>query len=140
MRSLAGFVAVIMVLVLTPGFFPERGNLILQAVSILFSISIFGYLMDALLFLNISTTPHWRYESLAAMKKDFAFSQALLVLCTVVFLTGVTAMNFYLGAPYVAAVTFLGLLFVSYELIKDWWALARRTPPKKKAKGKTVHE
>lgn len=127
---LAGFVAVIMVLVLTPGFFPRTDTNLhaLELVIFLLSVASFGYIFTALSFVNISFL---RYKSLKNMRKEFAFSQALFVLFTILFLGGVAALNFYAGTYYVGFFAVGGLLLTLYYLIKDWWALARRPPPKK---------
>jgi len=129
---LAGFVAVIIVLVLTPGFFPKtEASILYEFMVILFSISAFGYIMTALLFISISITPLWHYKSLEKMKTDFAFGQALWLLFTLIFLGGVSVLSFSLGTFYVGIVVIIGVLFMAWYLIKEWWALARRPPPKK---------
>ena len=131
---LAGFVAVIMILVLTPGFFAER-SVVFEFVVILFSVSSFGYIMVALFFIGISTTPLWLFKSFEEMKKEFAFGQSLVLLLTLIFLGGASLLNVYFGAIYVAAVILIGFILILYYLVKDWWALAKRPPPKKNEKG-----
>ena len=129
---LAGFVAVILVLVLTPGFFPRADtNVVFEVILILFSISSFGLIFTALGFVDISSNPFWHYKSLEDMRKDYAFNQYLLVLFTTVFLGGVTVLTFATGAFLVALVALVGLLLIGRYLIRDWWALAKRPPPKK---------
>jgi len=129
---LAGFVAVIMVLTLTPGFFPgARTNVLFEFTVILFTLSSFGYVITAIGFIHISATPLWRYKSLEDMRKEYAFYQALVLLSTAIFLGGVAVLTFSLGALYMAITAVAGLLLVMYNLIGTWWALAKRPPPKK---------
>lgn len=129
---LAGFDAVIMVLISTLGFYPKSGTGVLfELVVLLFAVSAFGYIYTAIFFVNISSTPLWHYESLEDMRKEYAFCQYLVVLFTAVFLGGVTVLNFAMGTLYVGVAVIVGLLLVASELIRSWWALARRPPPKK---------
>jgi len=129
---LAGFVAVIMVLVLTPGFSPNTDtDVLFQLILILFSVSSFGFIITALGFVNISSTPLRYYKSLGDMAKEYAFNQYLVILNTAGFLGGATALNFYAGTYYVGLAVAFGFLAILYYLIRDWWALLRRTPPKK---------
>jgi len=82
---LAGFVAVILVLVLTPEFFPEADSKIpFELVVFLFTISSVGYVNTALRFIAISHSALWEYKSLEDMDKDFYFAQALLLLCVLI--------------------------------------------------------
>jgi len=130
---LAGFVAVIMVLVLTPGFFPKTdANVLFELVVVLFSISSFGYIMTALQFIAISTNPLWLYKSLDDMKKDFTFSQYLVVLFTVIFLGSVAVLAYSERALLMTTVAVIGIIGVARYLITDRWALAKRPPPRKK--------
>lgn len=130
---LAGFVAVIMVLVLTPGFFPKAEKSVLfELMIIFFTISAFGYIVTAIFFANISATPLWHYKSLGDMGKDYVFSQVLVFLFTLFFLGGVAVLNLSMGTFFVAIVVVVGLLFVASEVIRNWWALAKRPPPRKK--------
>jgi len=129
---LAGFVAVIMVLVLTPGFFPRAdASWLSEVVVIIFAITSMGFINTALLFIQISSTPLWLYKSLEDMKRDYAFSQALVVLFTLVFIGGVAVLTFSVGAIYMAFTAVAGFIFTASFLIKDWWALAKRPPPKR---------
>jgi hypothetical protein len=128
---LAGFVAVIIVLVLTPGFFPKTSTNLLEFTVILLSISSFGYVITALSFVNISSTPLWHYKSLQDMLKDYAFSQYWWVLCTAMFLGGIAVLTFSVGSIYMAIVSVVGLMVMVYNLIVDWRALAKRAPPKR---------
>ena len=136
---LAGFVAVIMVLVLTPGFFPRADtNVLSEFVVILFSISSFGYIIIALRFISISARPLRHYKSLESMRTEYAFNQALVLLFTVIFLGGVAVLTFSVGALYMAMTAFIGLFLAAMELIGSWWALAKRPPPKKQNEKRNV--
>ncbi len=129
---LAGFVAVIMVLVLTPGFFPKAdANVLFELIVVLFSVSSFGYIMTALQFIGISTNPLWLYKSLDNMKRDFAFSQYLVTLFTEIFLGGIAVLTYSVGAFFMVTIAVVGFIFTAVYLIKDWWALAKRSPPRK---------
>jgi hypothetical protein len=47
------------------------------------------------------------------------------------FLGGVAVMTFSLGGFYLAAIASVGPILVAGFLIKDWWALLGRPPPRK---------
>jgi hypothetical protein len=125
---LAGFVAVIIVLVLTPGFFPKTSTSSLEFTVVLLSISSFGYIMTALQFIYISSTPLWHYKSLEDMMKDYAFSQYLWTLFTAIFFGAAAVLSFSLGTIYMTIVALVALIGTARYLIVDWWALAKRTP------------
>jgi hypothetical protein len=124
---LAGFVAVIIVLVLTPGFFPKTNTSSLELTVVLLSISSFGYIMTALQFVNISSTPLWHYKSFEDMRKEYAFSQYLWTLFTAIFLGGVAVLSFSVGTIYMTIVALVALIGTARYLIVDWWALVKRT-------------
>jgi general stress protein CsbA len=118
---------------LTPGFFPKTdANVLFELVVVLFSISSFGYIMTALQFIAISTNPLWLYKSLDDMKKDFTFSQYLVVLFTVIFLGSVAVLAYSERALLMTTVAVIGIIGVARYLITDRWALAKRPPPRKK--------
>lgn len=128
---LTGFVAVILVLVLTPGFSEEKGTFALEFVTVLFSISAFGYLVTALGFIHISSTSLQDYESIEDMRKNYAFNQVLVLVFTAAFLGGVVVLTFSVGSFYIAITVFVGLLLVVTEVARNWWILAKRSPPRK---------
>lgn len=129
---LAGFVAVIIVLVLTPGFFPRADtDLLLELVVVLFSISSFGYVFTAVYFVGISAAALWEYKSLEDMEKDYHFSQASVFLFTLIFLLGIAVLSYSMGTVYIAITDVVGVTIIAIVLIRSWWALARRPPPKK---------
>lgn len=129
---LAGFVAVILVLVLTPGFFPEADSKIyLELVVLLFTISSTGYINTALRFIAISHGALWEYKSLEDMDKDFYFAQALLLLFSIIFLGGLTVLAYSRGSLSMTITAFVGFMWLMVVLIKSRWALVKQPPPKK---------
>lgn len=129
---LAGFVAVIIVLALTPGFLPIETNPFFEFILILLSISSIGFIIAALAFINISSTPLWHYKSVGEMFKEYAFNQAMVLLLIIIFLGGVAALTFSMGSFYLTITVVIGLILATSYLIRDWWALAKRPPPQKK--------
>ena len=132
---LAGFVAVIVVLVLTPGFFQEaEASILVELVVVLFTISSIGYVFTALRFIAVSHAALWEYNSLEDMGKDFDFAHALLFLFSVTFLGGVAVLAYSRGAllmTFAGSVSFLLLLIL---LIRGRWALVKRPRPEKQTK------
>jgi hypothetical protein len=132
---LAGFVAVIIVLVLTPGFFPSANvSVLIELVVVLLTISSIGYIQTALSFIAISHSALWEYKSLEDMEKDFLFAQALLALFSVIFLGGIAALAYSRGALLMTTADSIGFLLLLTALIKTRWALAKRPRPKKQTK------
>jgi amino acid transporter len=137
---LAGFVAVIMVLVLTPGFFPtEHNDLLVELVVSLFTVSSIGYVFSAFRFIGISHMALWEYKSLEEMERSFEFSIALLFLCSAIFLGGVAALAYARGALLLTITAFVAFLLLLIILIKNRWALTKRSPPQRKKEG-TSHD
>lgn len=132
---LAGFVMVIVALFVTPLLtetFPPTGKIILFELGVtLLSIASFGYILVALSFIDISSTPLWHYKSIEKMKKEYAFNQALVTLFTSSFLGAVAVLTFSVGSFLMALATAVGCAATTSYLVKDWWALAKRPPPKK---------
>jgi hypothetical protein len=132
---LAGFVAVIVVLVLTPGFFQEaEASILVELVVVLFTISSIGYVFTALRFIAVSHAALWEYKSLEDMGKDFDFAHALLFLFNMIFLGGVAVLAYSRGALLMTVAGSVGFLLLLILLIKGRWALAKRPPPKKQTK------
>ena len=137
---LSGFVAVIMVLVLTPGFFPtEHNSLLVELVVSLFTVSSIGYVFSAFTFIGISHMALWEYKSLEEMERSFSFAQALLFLFSAIFLGGVAALAYARGALLLTITAFVAFLLLLIILVKNRWALAKHTPPQRKKEG-TSHE
>jgi len=129
---LAGFVAVIIVLVETPGFFPKTdGSVVYELDLVLFTISVIGYIITAWSFIGISHKGLWDYKSYEDMAKDFDFCQALVVLFTAVFLGGVVVLSYSQGTVFMTVTAFVGFVIVVVSLIRSWWALTKRPRPKK---------
>lgn len=129
---LAGFVSVILVLVLTPGYFSLAiVNIFFELIVIFFAVTIFGFLVTALGFINISSSSLQDYGSLREMKRQYAFNQALVHLFINVFLAGVVVLVFSMGALIMTIVVAVGLILSVTTQLKDWWALARRVPSQK---------
>jgi amino acid transporter len=132
---LAGFVAVIMVLVLTPGFFPtEHNDFLVELVVSLFTVSSIGYVFSAFRFIGISHMALWEYKSLEEMERSFDFAIALMFLSSAIFLGGVAALAYARGALLLTITAFVAFLLLLIILIKNTWALAKRPPPKKQTK------
>jgi hypothetical protein len=128
---LSGFVAVIMVLVLTPGFFPsEHNSLLVELVLSLFTVSSIGYVFTAFRFIGISHMALWEYKSLEEMERSFEFAQALLFLFSAIFLGGVAALAYARGALLLTITAFVAFLLLLIILIKSRWALAKRQRPR----------
>ena len=132
---LAGFVAVIVVLVLTPGFFQEaKASMLVELVVVLFTISSIGYVFTALRFIAISHAALWEFESLEDMGKDFDFAYALLILFSVTFLGGVAVLAYSRGALLMTLAGSVSSLLLLILLIKGRWALVKRPRPKRQTK------
>jgi len=137
---LSGFVAVIMVLVLTPGFFPtEHNDLLVELVVSLFTVSSFGYVFSAFRFIGISHMALWEYKSLEEMERSFEFAIALLFLFSAIFLGGVAALAYARDAFLLTITAFVAFLLLLIILIKNRWVLAKRPQPQRKKEG-TSHE
>jgi hypothetical protein len=128
---LAGFVAVIMVLVLTPGFFPEADSLLVELVVSLFTVTSVGYVFTAYTFIGISHRALWEYKSLEEMERRFEFDQALLLLFSAIFLGGVAALAYARGALLLTVTAFVAFLLLLEVLINSRWALTKRPRPEK---------
>ncbi len=128
---LTGFVAVILVLTLTPGFVQERRTLLFETMIVLFSISAFGYVVTAFGLIGVSASAPRDFETIEHMRKDYAFNQVLVILFTAAFLGGVVSLTLSVGSLYIAIVVSVGLILVASEVIRNWWALTKRVPPKR---------
>lgn len=98
---------------------------------VLLSISSFGYIMTALSFVNISSTPLWQYKSLQDMLKVYVCGQYFLVLFGMMFLEGLAVCAFSVGFIFMAIVALVGLTVMGINLVRDWRARAKQAPPKK---------
>lgn len=96
---LAGFGMVMIVLVLTPGFFPQQSSNTLEAVLILLGIACFGQIIAALQFIGISMNQAWIDKSLEEMDKDFDHAAALVPLFSAILLASIAVMAYAKGGP-----------------------------------------
>jgi hypothetical protein len=128
---LSGFVAIIIVLVLSPGFYPEL-NMLSDFVLAVFFVSSFGYVATAWHFIGISHKGLWDYGSYEDMAKDFDRGAVMVALSTMSFLAGVTVLSYSKGGILVTGAALAGFIFVTALTVRSLWALVRRPPPEKK--------
>lgn len=126
---LTGFVAVMLVLVLTPGFMKDQTTIGFGLTVFLLSISAFGFLITALRFIDITSAALRDYESVLEMRMDYALNQVVVLVFTATFLGGITAMTFSLGVFYMAFMMSVGLLWIAFEIFKARWVFTKSPPP-----------
>jgi len=126
---LTGFVAVMLVLILTPGFMKDQTKIGFTLTVLLLSISAFGFLISALRFIDITSAALRDYKSLREMRIDYALNQVLVLVFMATFLGGITAMTFSLGAFYIAFMMSIALLWIAFEIFRARWVFTKRPPP-----------
>jgi hypothetical protein len=129
---LSGFVAVIIVLILSPGFYPEL-NMLSDFVLVVFFVSSLGYVTTAWHFISISHKGLWDYKSYEDMVRDFDQGAAAVGLSTMIFLGGVAVLSYSKGGILMTGAALAGFIFVAASIIRSLWVLARRSRPEKRA-------
>lgn len=126
---LTGFVAVMLVLVLTPGFMKDQTAIGFALTVLLLSISAFGFLITALRFIDMTSAALRDYKSVREMRLDYALNQVLVLVFTAAFLGGITAMTFSLGVFYMALIMSVALLWIGFEIFRARRVFTNRPPP-----------
>jgi hypothetical protein len=126
---LTGFVAVMLVLVLTPDFMKDQTTIGFALTVLLLSISAFGFLITALRFIDITSAALRDYKSVSEMRLVYALNQVLVLVFTATFLGGITAMTFSLGVFYMALMMSVAFLWIAFEIFQARWVFTKRPPP-----------
>jgi hypothetical protein len=125
---LTGFVAVMLVLVLTPGFMKDQTTIGFALTVLLLSISAFGFLITALRFIDMTSAALRDYKSVREMRMEYALNQVVVLVFTATFLGGITAMTFSLGVFYMALIMSVGLLWIAFEIFRARWVFTKSPP------------
>jgi hypothetical protein len=126
---LTGFVAVMLVLILTPGFMKDQTTIGFTFSVLLLSVSAFGFLVTAFRFIDMTSAALRDYKSVREMRIEYVRNQVLVLVFTATFLGGITAVTLSLGVFYMAPMTTIGLLWIAFEIFRARWVFTERLPP-----------